>query len=108
MYEWNGRKPLPMQIVKRPVWSERVKALRTMLLELPQPAKAAFGLLLLVLVVSLMGCATTSAPPTTTPRNPAPPPSALPQSPPDYLGDAQRFISESRRLLQELTTKPAN
>jgi hypothetical protein len=64
--------------------------------------------MLLGLAVSLTGCATTSAPPTTTPSNPAPPPSALPDSPPNYLSDAQLFILESRRKLNVLIQKPAN
>jgi hypothetical protein len=78
------------------------------LLELPQPLRVAFLLMLLVLVASLMGCAAISTPPSNTPRNPEPPPSVLPDSPPTYLDDARAFISESQRLLQELIAKPVN
>lgn len=107
-YVWNGGKPRPMQIQKRAAWKERGKALLTVLQDLPPPVRAASGLLLLVLVASLMGCATTSAPPTSTPVNPEPPPSALPDSPPTYLDDARLAISQWRKLLQELIAKPAN
>jgi hypothetical protein len=77
-------------------------------LELPQPVRLAFLLMLLVLAASLMGCAATSTPPDSGLRNPKPPPTRLSESPPDYLGDALLFISESRKTLQELTRKPAN
>jgi hypothetical protein len=78
------------------------------LAELPLPVRGASLLLLIVLAGSLLGCATTSTPPSNMPLNPEPPPSRLPDSPPTYLDDAKRDISEWRKLLQELILKPAN
>jgi hypothetical protein len=92
----------------RGVWNALVRAVRIRLLQLQPAERLASVLPLIVLAGMLTSCATTSAPPSTLPRNPTPPPSALPASPPNYLGDALRFISESQRLLQELTAKPAN
>lgn len=108
MYDFNGwqqqRPP-----IKRPARLKTlVRDVRTRLQSWPAPARLAFALLLIVLAASLLGCATTSAPPAITPRNPEPPPTRLSESPPDYLSNAQAFISEWRKLLQELIQKPAN
>lgn len=104
----NGKYRLPPLTRKPVAWSERVSLALMKLAAWPHFAKVASVLLLLVLAGSLLGCATTSAPPSTMPRNPEPPPSRLPDSPPTYLDDAKRDISEWRRLLQELIAKPAN
>jgi hypothetical protein len=56
----------------------------------------------------LAACATNSAGPDVTPRNPAPPPSKLPESPPNYLGDALLNIEAWRSLLQQRIQKPAS
>lgn len=74
----------------------------------PLSVRLGFGLLLLLPALMLTGCAGTSTPPTNMPRNPEPPPSVLPDSPPTYLDDARRDISEWRKLLNDLTAKPAN
>jgi hypothetical protein len=92
----------------RGVWNALVRAVQIRLLQLQPAERLASVLPLIVLAGTLTACATTSAPPSTLPRNPTPPPSALPPSPPDYLGDALRNIEEWRKQLQGLTPSPAN
>jgi hypothetical protein len=107
MFDWNSLLQRLRQMMTRDVWSKLGKGVLTKLQGWPLSAKIVCALMLSLLVVSLMGCATTSAPSTNTPRNPEPPPSVLPPSSPGYLGIAHDFFLKSRKLLTELTTKPA-
>ena len=100
--------PWLLPIKRRANWSSRASDALTKLRSLPPPVRLAFALTLLMLLTVCAGCATISTPPDSLPRNPEPPPSRLPSSPPNYLTDAQRDISEWQRQLNALTRKPAN
>lgn len=108
MFAWNG-KPQPQRLTpRRAGWSEPGKARLTVLRDLLPLGRPGFALMLCALLVSVTGCATTAGRPESMPRNPEPPPSALQPSPPSYLDDALRNISEWRRMLLAPTAKPAN
>lgn len=104
----SGTLQKPRQIQRHGLWSNRGSAVLMKLRNSLPPVRIACVLVLLVIGACLTGCAATSTPPDSLPRNPEPPPSALPTSPPNYLDDASKAISEWRKLLQELIAKPAN
>jgi hypothetical protein len=108
MSDSNGKPLSPRQTTMPGDWSSSASDAQMTLLALGPCVRVASVLMLLVLVLWLTACAATSAPPSTSPQNPTPPPSALPESPPNYSADAQRNISEWRKLLTERTAKPAN
>jgi hypothetical protein len=91
MSDWHIRQSKPWQIERRCVWSERASLAWTTLKGLPVPAKLALGLILLVLLGALSGCATPS-PPVTSPKNPSPPRISEPLPEESYSLKAQRLI----------------
>lgn len=106
--DWNSQEPPRRRTVRLRGWSERVSRALMKLADWPEPAKLAFALTLIVLAVSLAGCATTSAPSSEPARNPSPPPTTLSESSETFSSRALRNISEWRKKLIELLPRPAN
>lgn len=79
MYEWNGPPLQLRRTTKRARWSSAVNAVRTSLRNLLPPVKLALLLLLVVLLGSVMGCATPSTLPDNAARNPSMPAVSTPQ-----------------------------
>jgi hypothetical protein len=86
--------------------SNCAKILLTKLSLLQPPVRVAIGLTLLMLVLSLLGCATTSAPSGFTPRNPSPPQPSQSQPSQTYSSSAAADIQSWRKLLTDTLTTP--
>ena len=99
MSDWYIRQHKPPQIPKRAVWSERAKAVRTMLQDWPLPARPAMLILLVVLLASVMGCSTTSPLPENAARNPSPPAVSTPQPSKPYLDSVSDDLKKWREML---------
>ena len=74
--------------------------------EWPQPVRYALGLTLIMLALSLAGCATPSMPSSVQHKNPSPPPTTLSEQPQSYLESARNDISQWQKRLTELLPKP--
>jgi hypothetical protein len=98
MYSRHGLPLLRRPIPKRAVWSERARAVRTMLAGWPPPARQACVLILLVLLALCAGCAT-SSPPSVPAANPAPPRLSEPLPSATYSDSARKLIEIWRNAL---------
>lgn len=104
MSAWNGPRQL-LPRTKTPVaWSERARAVRTTLAGLPPPVRPALLLLLVVLLVSVMGCATPSTLPENAARNPSMPAVNTPQPSKTY---SDSVADSFRKWRERLTGTPA-
>ena len=93
MSELNGLPPRPWPTKKRVAWSARVNRALTTLGALPLPAKYAFWLTLLVLLLLAAGCATPSH--NVTPSaNPAPPRLSEPIPTEGYSSKVQKLFED--------------
>lgn len=101
----NGMSPLPRQIKKRSAWSVLGNRLLMLHIMLPPPVRLAFVLMLIVLVGSLLGCATTSTPSSEPARNPSIPPSTLSEHSQTFSSSAAANIQAWRKKLTELLPK---
>lgn len=106
MYDRNGWPQRPVQIQKRGVLKGLAKALQTLREPWLHPVRVGLLLTLLVLAVSLLGCATTSAPSDFTPANPSMPQPSQSQPSVPYLTTAQESILRWRKQLQDTLVTP--
>jgi hypothetical protein len=99
MNEEYGKHLWPPRMRRRDASKERVRAVWMKLLEIPWIVRVACLLTLLVLTVSLVGCATPSGPPTNSAKNPQAPQLSEPLPSESYLQQALKLIESWRNAV---------
>lgn len=110
MQNWNDPLP-PLLTRRRRTKLEKLanvcKIAWIKLQEMLPPLKGVCAILLVILALSLMGCAQTSTP-FNAPRIPSPPPTRLSAEPPAYSQRAASDIQTWRQKLTAPTSRPAS
>ena len=102
----NGKQLLRRQTSTLGRWKAVASLLLMRLAGLPPPLRIGTVLLLLVLALSLMGCATPSAPSSEPAKNPAMPPASMSQPSVPYLEAARANILTWRKQLRDTLGMP--